>query len=107
MKKLPRRAQQIIINEYVPGNGITGHIDSPKIFGDVICSISLLEPTLMTFTRNDVVIEKFLEKNSIVILEGDARYKWKHEISKNKTFVYDGKKFKKQRRVSITTRTMK
>ena len=40
---------QLIVNEYQPGQGISPHIDNQTLFGDVVVSVSLSSNTIMTF----------------------------------------------------------
>jgi alkylated DNA repair dioxygenase AlkB len=87
---------QCIINEYLPNQGISPHTDHERFFGDVICSLSLGSDTVMDFEKssndsnnnasnsnNDVVVRPiYLPRRSLVILQGESRYKWKHSIPK-------------------------
>ena len=41
--------EQVIINEYKPGQGIYWHIDAPSAFGDTIVSLSLGHTYNMSF----------------------------------------------------------
>jgi len=97
---------QCIVNEYKKGQGITPHIDAPKFFGSVIVSLSLgnVEPEAsemtMTFKRDDKIVEVPLKRRSLLILSGEARYKWLHSISPASNQKQDF------RRVSITFRQM-
>lgn len=100
---------QVIVNEYQPGQGISPHIDEPSNFADGIAMISLLDSWTMAFyapgrKRNGSKV--LLEKGSVAVVRGDARYKWKHEISKRKTEQQAGKRRgrKRQRRISLTFR---
>ena len=43
---------------------------------------------------------------SLVLLHGDARFKWRHGIAKRHSDTWNGQKTKRQRRVSITFRTI-
>ena len=88
---------QVIINEYTTGQGITPHIDCIPCFGDTICSLSLLEPCEMILEKDNVKHSIILEPRSLLTLQGEARYKWKHSIPQRKSNV-------KNRRVSITFR---
>ncbi len=99
---------QVIVNEYEPGQGISPHIDCEPCFGDTIASLSLGSTATMDFTiegerRKSSV---FLPRRSLVILQGESRYKWKHSIPKRKTDIWDGQKVKRQRRVSLTFRSV-
>src|SRR5690606_5822018 len=42
---------QTIVNEYLPGQGISAHIDCVPCFDDVIASLSLGSPAIMQFTN--------------------------------------------------------
>lgn len=78
---------QVIVNEYCGSQGIAAHIDSPASFTGVVAMISLLESWEMEFRkkRDKIKVVQRLERRSATILEGDARYKWTHEIPKRKT----------------------
>lgn len=89
--------EQVIVNNYEPGQGITPHIDA-KIFDNEIRIISLLHPAKMKFTRNNVCYELLLEPNSLLIMKDEARYQWKHSLFLSKT---------DSRRISLTYRNIK
>ena len=62
---VPQMPDQIIINEYTVGQGITPHVDAPGSFADGIATISLLESWEMTFhapgkgkVRRPVLLER-------------------------------------------------
>lgn len=98
---------QVIVNEYLPGQGITNHIDCPPCFSDTIASLSLGSQCVMNFTNKDnesEVIPYLLDVNSIVVLKEDARYNWMHGIKLAKSDNYFGHKIKRGRRVSLTFR---
>lgn len=98
---------QVIVNEYTPGQGIGAHTDHIYLFGDTIVSVSLLSPIVMTFTNGSDTVNIFLEARSAVILKGDARYKWKHSIASRKSDTIDGVSFQRSTRISITFRNVK
>lgn len=54
----PHKPDQAIINEYLPGQGITAHIDCVPCFADTIASISLGSHCMMDFT-NTISQKKF------------------------------------------------
>ena len=95
---------EVLINEYLPGQGISSHVDCVPCFGDVVCSLSLGSQCIMDFKSEDKCIFKLLEKNSILIIKDESRYKWSHGIRKNKTDIINGKSVNRTRRVSITFR---
>ena len=47
-----------------------------------------------------------LESRSVVLLYGDARWKWRHGIAKRRTDTWNGQKVARDRRLSITFRTI-
>lgn len=97
---------QVIINEYEIGQGISPHIDCEPCFEDTLVSLSLNSTAIMEFS-NDLTGEKipvFLEPRSIVILKGESRYNWKHAIPARQKDIFDGNVFPRKRRVSLTFR---
>src|SRR5947209_1300941 len=48
---LPAAPDQMIVNEYEPGQGISPHVDCEPCFGAVICSLSLGSQCLMDFSE--------------------------------------------------------
>ena len=72
---------QVIINEYKPGQGISAHIDCESCFGPRIFSLSLGSQVIMEFTQDgNPKKEILLTPRSLVMIYGEARYKWKHSI---------------------------
>jgi alkylated DNA repair dioxygenase AlkB len=98
---------QVIINEYLNGQGIAAHIDRISDFGDKICSLSLGSNTIMNFEKDGIKKEIVLLKNSLVILTEDARNLWTHSISARKTDKINGVVEKRKTRVSLTFREIK
>jgi alkylated DNA repair dioxygenase AlkB len=98
---------QVIINEYSPGQGISNHIDCEPCFNDTIISLSLNSRCIMQFTNKidfKKVIPVLLEPCSLVVLKQDARYNWMHGIKAVKTDNFYGEKIIRKRRVSLTFR---
>ena len=48
---MPEVADQVILNEYLPGQGISAHIDCEPCFKDTIVSLSLGSRCVMDFTN--------------------------------------------------------
>lgn len=73
---------QLIVNEYTPGQGIAPHVDQPQIFDSEIVSISLLSGIQMNFQnrKTSETHQQYLEPRSAVCLSGPARYEWTHGI---------------------------
>lgn len=103
-----RVPDQAIINEYEPGQGISAHVDCEPCFGETVLSVTLGSSCLMVFSslRSEEQVPLLVEPRSLVVMAGDARYHWKHAIPARKTDVYAGKTFERQRRVSLTFRTV-
>ena len=99
--------EQAIINEYEPKQGIAPHIDR-DCFGPVVATVSLGSAVNMDFCCDFTGDEytKRLEPRSLVLLYGDARSKWQHGIAKRKSDTWGGQKIERERRVSITFRTI-
>ena len=103
-KEIP---DQIIVNEYLSGQGISKHIDCEPCVEDTMISLSLEDSVVMNLVDTldpKNIVPLLLEPGSIVILKGDARYHWLHEIRPRKTHEYRGQKYKLKRRVSLTFR---
>lgn len=99
-------------------------IDAPALFGAAILSLSLLSECIMKFTCEDQSIDIILRKQqeqasfhniidisivlarrSLAILTGDARYKFKHGISKDLIETTDsGIIIERDKRISFTFR---
>jgi alkylated DNA repair dioxygenase AlkB len=90
---------QCIINNYEPGQSISKHIDSPA-FGPIIGCYSIGDTTIggkMRFTCDGMdKVDIHVKPGSLYLMSGDARYKWSHEMLKNKN----------GRRISITFRSI-
>ena len=102
-----RPFEQAIINEYLPGQGIAPHIDR-DCFGPIVATVSLGSAVNMDFyceSTGDEYVQR-LEPRSLVLLHGDARSEWRHGIAKRQSDTLNGQKAKRQRRVSITFRTI-
>ena len=99
---------QVIINEYQPGQGISAHIDCVPCFADSIASLSLGSPCVMDFTHSKTGEKSslLLEPRSLLVLTGDARYVWQHAIAGRKTDRYQGQIISRKRRISLTFRKM-
>lgn len=96
---------QVIINEYLAGQGITPHIDCVPCFGDTIASLSLGSPCVMELSKDSQKRPLLLEPRSLVVLSGEARYRWKHAIARRKTDKINGISTPRERRISLTFRT--
>ncbi|NEP85224.1 MAG: alpha-ketoglutarate-dependent dioxygenase AlkB [Okeania sp. SIO3B3] len=105
---MPAIPDQVIVNEYLPGQGIAFHVDCTPCFGDTIASLSLGSGCVMRFRRVvDAHIESvWLAPCSLVVMNGEARYQWQHGIPARKNDVVAAQKYPRTRRVSLTFRTV-
>lgn len=98
---LPEVPDQVIVNEYVENQGISKHIDGELCFTEPIAVISLLEPWEMVFRHDNERKGLVLHTRSLLVMTGDARYKWTHEIPHR---LHEPGNFRRKRRVSVTLR---
>ncbi|KAL6968487.1 hypothetical protein U1Q18_034289 [Sarracenia purpurea var. burkii] len=102
--------------------GICAHVDLMR-FEDGIAIVSLESSCVMHFTRVETEggivgkeserstymakIPVYLTPGSLVLMWGEARYLWKHEINRNPGFQkWEGKDVDQKRRTSITLRKL-
>ncbi len=101
-----RVPEQVIVNEYLPGQGIATHIDHPG-FGPTVCTISLLDDWEMDFSENwKDKKPALLQKGSCVLLTGPARSVWQHGIAPRKSEPIENGRRDRKRRLSMTFRTV-
>ena len=103
---MPYVADQLIVTEYEPGEGIPPHIDAP-VFADVIVGVALGSTCVMEFLRQGHAREEvLLEPGSAVVFSGDARHEWQHAIPARTSDDWRGQRLRRSRRVSLTFRKM-
>ena len=101
-----RVSEQVIVNEYLPGQGIAMHIDH-RGFGPTVCTISLLDDWEMDFSENwRNKAPALLQRGSCVLLTGEARSTWQHGIAPRKSESSDTGRRNRKRRLSLTFRTV-
>jgi alkylated DNA repair dioxygenase AlkB len=73
---------QVIVNEYLPGQGIISHIDCIPCFGNTIITLSLKSECVMLWTqlKSRETVKIRLQPRSLLIFQGEARYHWEHGI---------------------------
>ena len=81
----PELPEQLIVNEYKPGQGIAAHVDA-KVFAAPIVSLSL--GSACTFRlehpKKEKRVDLYVEPRTLIIMSGEARWDWKHSIPKRK-----------------------
>jgi len=95
---------QMIVNEYLPGQGIALHIDRASCFGETIAILSLDSRVVMDLVhaKSRESSKALLEPCSLLVLKGPARYEWKHGIAARKTDRFQGNSLRRKRRISLT-----
>jgi alkylated DNA repair dioxygenase AlkB len=99
---------QMLVNEYLPGQGIALHRDYEP-FDRTVVSLSLLSACVMDFRhvksgRRESVL---LEPRSLLVLSDEARYEWEHGIAARKNDRWEGVTIPRARRLSVTFRLLK
>ncbi|KAI3468493.1 hypothetical protein Pfo_025156 [Paulownia fortunei] len=121
---------QLTVNEYPPGVGLSPHIDTHSAFEGLIFSLSLAGPCIMEFRKyttgvwqekptsssdieeqisgkNSNFIRKaiYLPPRSMLLLSGESRYAWHHYIPHHKVDKVEDSLIRRgSRRVSFTLR---
>lgn len=104
----PTVPDQVIVNEYLPGQGISSHVDCLTCFGPVIVSLSLGSSCVMDFASKaeQIKVSIPLARCSLLALAGSARTLWSHAIAGRKTDKFGDQISRRGRRVSLTFRTV-
>jgi alkylated DNA repair dioxygenase AlkB len=74
---------QLIVNEYEPGQGISPHVDCEPCFKERIVTVSLGSACELEFRPKDEALTAqaiMLEPRSALLISGEARYEWLHTI---------------------------
>lgn len=97
---------QVIINEYKPGQGIANHVDCEPCFGNSIISLSFGTPCIMNFidVNSKNKIETVLEPRSAICIKNEARYQWSHGIPLRLADDINGVRTNRGLRISMTFR---
>lgn len=88
-KLIAKKPNQLIVNEYLPGQGIAAHTDA-KVFGDPVISLSLGSSCAFVFSRGSKQHVLQLNPRTLVIMSGESRNDWKHQIPARKADRYEG-----------------
>uniref|UniRef100_A0A8D2L979 Alpha-ketoglutarate-dependent dioxygenase alkB homolog 7, mitochondrial n=2 Tax=Varanus komodoensis TaxID=61221 RepID=A0A8D2L979_VARKO len=88
---------------------IKPHIDSVKFCGCTIAGLSLLSSSVMRLVSEQNPqdwLDLLLERRSLYILRGPARYEFTHEILKDEESFFNGRKVPRDRRISVICRNL-
>jgi len=85
------RCDQVTVNEYPRGTGIAPHVDTHSAFGETILSLTLCGCAVIEFRTSDEENRAlFLPRRSLLVMTGDARYRWQHYIPHRKSDDVEG-----------------
>nr|WBF70433.1 hypothetical protein [Megavirus caiporensis] len=82
-KIIDKEFDQLIINEYKPGQQISFHTDHTKQFGPIIACITIGESVPIKFKYGNIIKEINIETGSIYIMTRGSRYQWQHSLKNN------------------------
>jgi len=72
---------QCIINRYLPGQGISAHIDRTGYGDTIACFTFGKSGREMQFSRTGkTAVKVYTPPGSLYIMQKDARYRWKHSM---------------------------
>lgn len=103
---------------YIYVQGICAHVDLMR-FEDGIAIVSLESSCVMHFSQveatndesiasNTKKIPVYLTPGSLILMYGEARYAWKHEINRKPGFQqWKGQELQQKMRTSITLRKLR
>lgn len=118
---------QVTVNEYIAGKGISAHIDTHASFQDGVCSLSLGSDCVMDFqtacgelggssttprdestpSPQSSLYSIHIPRRSLLVLRGEARFAWSHAIPSRKTDLIDEAVSFRATRLSITVRCVR
>jgi alkylated DNA repair dioxygenase AlkB len=96
---------QVIVNKYEPGQGISPHIDNP-IFGGHIGCFTVGGGCEIIFSKQNQTRNLYVEPDSLYIMSGSTRWEWTHEIKRIRLDNFEGEYIKRQTRISLTFRSL-
>src|SRR5262249_1957612 len=97
---------QLIVNEYQPGQGISKHVDCVPCFGATVASLSLGSGCVleMANAREKAKVPLYVEPRSLVVLRGGPGRGGPQAGPARKKDVVDGRQRPRGRRVSLPSR---
>ena len=111
MSALPEVGEldQITVNEYAPGVGLSPHVDTHSAFGDTIGSLSLCSGAAMIFRKDGEQRGLYLPPRSLLLMQKESRWAWEHYIPHRKSDMVEHCQVvpRSDRRVSLTFRSIR
>nr|XP_020654392.1 alpha-ketoglutarate-dependent dioxygenase alkB homolog 7, mitochondrial [Pogona vitticeps] len=105
---MPQLTQVHVLDLHKSGY-IKPHVDSVKFCGCTIAGLSLLSSSVMHLVSEqnpEDWLDLLLERRSLYILRGPARYEFTHEILKDEESFFNGRKITRERRISVICRNL-
>ncbi|KAI8609263.1 hypothetical protein BC830DRAFT_1071128, partial [Chytriomyces sp. MP71] len=114
-----RGFNQLTLNRYPPGSGISPHVDTHTRFDSPITSVSLLAPVQMEWRTlyhstpptskgtpqpQHKTIHIQLQPRSVCFMAGPSRFAWEHAIRARKADVVNAARVDRELRISLTFR---
>lgn len=109
---------QVTLNAYDPGDGISAHVDLPHRYDDGIATISLGAPVVFELERCQnggagreaarlgKQLRLQLRAGDLLLLHGDARWNWMHGIAYTDRDEWGGSTVVRGRRISLSLRKL-
>ncbi|XP_017315802.1 alpha-ketoglutarate-dependent dioxygenase alkB homolog 7, mitochondrial [Ictalurus punctatus] len=88
---------------------IKPHVDSVKFCGSTISGLSLLSDSVMRLVREENSadwVDLLLTRRSLYILRDEVRFKFTHEILKDKDSFFLGRRIPRHRRIAVICRNL-
>ncbi|ORY52661.1 hypothetical protein BCR33DRAFT_655447, partial [Rhizoclosmatium globosum] len=111
-----RGFNQLTLNKYPPGSGISPHVDTHTRFDSPITSVSLLSSVQMEwrtlYHSNDSTVpfqthktlQVQLPRRSVCFMAGQSRFAWEHAIRARRADVINCHRVDREPRISLTFR---
>lgn len=97
----------VLVNEYLPEQGLGPHVDDTWSFSDAIAVLSIGAGIQVDFTHpSQQSVQFYAERRSFYVMTKESRYEWSHGIGARLVDVVDGQDIPRSRRISITFRKL-
>eukprot|EP01134_Creolimax_fragrantissima_P005562 CFRG5562T1 len=97
---------QLTVNEYAPGAGISAHVDTHSPFEGAIISVSLCGRAVMEFKHayDGRCVSVLVPRRSLMAFTGEARFNWTHGLTETRFDYVNGTFTERKLRISLTFR---
>lgn len=70
------QVDQLTVNEYQPGVGLSPHVDAHSAFTGPVASLTLGSACVMEFWTREAKVPLLLPRRSLLVMAGESRYAW-------------------------------